>query len=42
MDSMHVTSWFDEVTGKCEVIRIMPYSIRRKTIEEAKLKDGQA
>ena len=29
VDTMHVTSWFDEVINKCEVIRVMPYSIRK-------------
>lgn len=29
VDAMHVTSWFDEVSNKCEVLRVMPYSIRK-------------
>lgn len=29
VDTMHVTSWFDEVMNKCEVIRVMPYSVRK-------------
>jgi len=29
VDTMHITSWFDEVINKCEVIRVMPYSIRK-------------
>ena len=28
VDAMHVTTWFDEVNGKCEVLRVMPYSLR--------------
>ena len=33
VDTMHVTSWFDEVDNRCEVIRIMPYAIRKKAID---------
>ena len=32
---MHVTTWLiDEVTNKCKVLRVMPYSIRRKAIDQ--------
>lgn len=34
VDAMHVTSWFDEVSNKCEVIRVMPYTTR-KAMNEA-------
>lgn len=34
VDAMHVTSWFDEVSNKCEVIRVMPYATR-KAMNEA-------
>lgn len=34
VDIMHITSWFDEVSNKCEVLRVMPYSIR-KAMNEA-------
>lgn len=34
VDAMHVTSWFDEVSNKCEVLRVMPYSTR-KAMNEA-------
>jgi len=39
VDAMHVTSWFDETTNKCEVLRVMPYSIRKKAIDQQK--DGK-
>ena len=38
VDTMHVTSWFDEVSNKCEVVRVMPYSIR-KAMNEANQKE---
>lgn len=28
VDVMHVTSWFDEVDNKCEVLRVVPRSTR--------------
>ena len=37
VDTMHVTSWFDEVNNKCEVVRVMPYSIRKATIDYDKM-----
>ena len=33
VDVCHVTSWFDEVNNKCEVLRIMPYATRKTVIE---------
>ncbi|XP_057364431.1 tRNA (adenine(37)-N6)-methyltransferase-like [Daphnia carinata] len=36
VDCMHVTTWFDEVIKKCEVLRVMPYSARQAMIEANK------
>lgn len=33
VDVMHVTSWFDEVSNKCEVVRVMPYATRKAMID---------
>ena len=35
VDEMHVTSWFDEMENKCEVLRVMPLSIRQAANLEA-------
>lgn len=36
VDCMHVTTWFDEVIKKCEVLRVMPYSTRQAMNEANK------
>ena len=41
VDTMHVTSWFDEVINKCEVIRVMPYSLRKAMNETGNQQETQ-
>ena len=33
IDTIHLTAWFDEHDGTVEVVRIMPWSVRKKMFE---------
>ena len=36
IDTIHLTTWFDEVDGLVEVTRTMPWSIRKAIINDEK------